>query len=92
VDLVVKEPLAMFGTHPGLTGRSAEVVLGKKSGKVSITYNLELMGLKDVGDEAVTEMLRRVKERGAAKRGLVNEAKFKEIVDSVLGRPLAKAE
>jgi hypothetical protein len=46
VDLVVKEPLAMFGTHPGLTGRSAEVVLGKKSGKVSITYNLELMGLK----------------------------------------------
>ncbi len=33
VDLVVKEPLAMFGTHPALTGREGEVVLGKKSGK-----------------------------------------------------------
>jgi methanogen homocitrate synthase len=29
VDLVVKEPLAMFGTHPALTGRRGEVVLGK---------------------------------------------------------------
>ncbi len=44
VDLVVKEPLAMFGTHPALTGRRGEVVLGKKSGKASITYNLELDG------------------------------------------------
>jgi methanogen homocitrate synthase len=25
VDLVVKEPLAMFGTHPALTGRTGEV-------------------------------------------------------------------
>src|SRR5262245_3780633 len=33
VDLVVKEPLAMFGTHPALTGRAGEVVLGKKSGR-----------------------------------------------------------
>ena len=45
VDLVVKEPLAMFGTHPALTGRRGEVVLGKKSGKASITYNLEQMGI-----------------------------------------------
>ena len=43
VDLVVKEPLAKFGTHPSLTSRRGEVVLGKKSGKLSITYNLEKM-------------------------------------------------
>ena len=86
VDLVVKEPLAMFGTHPALTGRSGEVVLGKKSGKASITYNLEQMGLKDVSDDAVSEMLRRVKQLGETKRGLLNEAEFKEIVDSVLSR------
>ena len=86
VDLVVKEPLAMFGTHPALTGRSGEVVLGKKSGKASITYHLEQMGLKDVSDDAVSEMLRRVKQLGETKRGLLNEAEFKEIVDSVLSR------
>lgn len=84
VDLVVKEPLAMFGTHPALTGRRGEVVLGKKSGKASITYNLELMGITGVDDDAVSEMLRRVKDKGIAKRGLLTQDEFKEIADTVL--------
>jgi isopropylmalate/homocitrate/citramalate synthase len=84
VDLVVKEPLAMFGTHPALTGRHGEVVLGKKSGKASILYHLEKMGIRDVDDQAVAEMLSRVKERGIEKRGLVSPDEFKEIVDGVL--------
>ncbi len=84
VDLVVKEPLAMFGTHPALTGRRGEVVLGKKSGKASITYNLEQMGIAGADDEAVGEMLRRVKERGIEKRGLLTQEEFREIADSVM--------
>ena len=84
VDLVVKEPLAMFGTHPALTGRQGEVVLGKKSGKLSITYNLEKMGITDYDDEAVAEMLKRVKEKGIEKRGLLTDDEFREIVDGVL--------
>ena len=91
VDLVIKEPLAMFGTHPALTGRSGEVVLGKKSGKASITYNLEQMGIADASDEAVTEMLRRVKDKGAEKRGLLEPAEFKEIAESVLAAPVHQA-
>jgi isopropylmalate/homocitrate/citramalate synthase len=84
VDLVVKEPLAMFGTHPSLTGRKGEVVLGKKSGKASITYNLELLGIADADDEAVAEMLKRVKDKGIEKRGLLTQDEFRDIVDSVL--------
>jgi methanogen homocitrate synthase len=84
VDLVVKEPLAMFGTHPALTGRQGEVVLGKKSGKLSITYNLEKMGITDATDEAIGEMLKRVKDKGIEKRGLLTDEEFKEIVDGVL--------
>jgi isopropylmalate/homocitrate/citramalate synthase len=84
VDLVVKEPLAMFGTHPALTGRRGEVVLGKKSGKLSITYNLEQLGIRDADDEAVGEMLKRVKDKGIEKRGLLTQEEFREIVDSVL--------
>src|SRR5258708_2907392 len=64
VDLVIKEPLAMFGTHPSLTGRKGEVVLGKKSGKMSISYNLEKLGITDADDDAVGEMLKRVKDKG----------------------------
>ncbi len=85
VDLVVKEPLAMFGTHPALTGRRGEVVLGKKSGKLSIIYNLEQLGIADVDDEAVGEMLKRVKDKGIEKRGLLTQEEFREIVETVRG-------
>src|SRR5580704_11790084 len=84
VDLVVKEPLAMFGTHPALTGRRGEVVLGKKSGKASITYNLEQLGITGTDDEAIGEMLKQVKDKGIEKRGLLTPDEFKEIVDGVL--------
>ncbi len=84
VDLVVKEPLAMFGTHPALTGRRGEVVLGKKSGKASITYHLEQLGIRDADEDAINEMLRRVKDKGIEKRGLVTPDEFREIVESVL--------
>jgi methanogen homocitrate synthase len=84
VDLVVKEPLAMFGTHPAITGRKGDVVLGKKSGKASITYTLERMGIAGADDAAVNEMLKQVKDRGIAKRGLVSDEEFREIADGVL--------
>ena len=84
VDLVVKQPLAMFGTHPSLTGRAGDVVLGKKSGKASITYTLDQMGITGTSDEAVGEMLQMVKERSIEKRGLVTEDEFREIADRVL--------
>ena len=85
VDLVLKKPLAMFGTHPALTGRSGEVVLGKKSGKASITCALEQLGISGGGDEAVGEMLRLVKEQSIARRGLVTREEFREIAQRVLG-------
>src|SRR5579862_4155816 len=90
VDLVVKEPLAMFGTHPALTGRKGEVVLGKKSGKLSITYNLEKLGITDADDEAIGEMLKRVKDKGIEKRGLLTDEEFREIVDGVMPANVAK--
>jgi isopropylmalate/homocitrate/citramalate synthase len=84
VDLVVKQPLAMFGTHPALTGRSGDVVLGKKSGKASITYTLEQMGITGTSDEAVNEMLQMVKLRSIEKRGLITPDEFRDIADRVL--------
>src|SRR2546425_1209785 len=84
VDLVVKKPLAMFGTHPALTGRSGDVVLGKKSGKASIAFALEQLGIAGVGDDAAGDMLRIVKERSIAKRALVSLEEFREIAERVL--------
>jgi hypothetical protein len=59
-------------------------VLGKKSGKASITYSLEQMGITGTDDDAVAEMLRLVKDRGIEKRGLLTPDEFRDIVECVL--------
>ena len=80
IDLVMSKPLAMFGTAPRFTGREAEIVLGKKSGKASITYTLGKLGIKNVSDESVTEMLQEVKDKGTEKKGLLSPDEIQEII------------
>ena len=80
VDLVIKEPLAMFATDPRYFGREGDIVLGKKSGKASVEYYLDLWNIKS-SDEAIAEMLSKVKALGAQKRGLVSLDEFKKIVE-----------
>lgn len=83
VDLVVKEPLAMFATDPRFFGRTAEIVLGKKSGKASITYYLEKMG-KTASDEQVADLLAQVKAAGVQKKRLLTQEEFEKMVDATL--------
>jgi methanogen homocitrate synthase len=80
IDLVMKTPLAMFATAPQFFGREGEVVLGKKSGKASVTYMLEKLGVKNVGDETVAEILKDVKAMGTEKRSLLTTDEFKDIL------------
>jgi isopropylmalate/homocitrate/citramalate synthase len=84
IDLVMTKPLAMFGTAPRLTGREAEIVLGKKSGKASITYTLEKLGIKNVSDERVTEILKAVKDKGTEKKGLLSPDEVQAIIKGKL--------
>jgi isopropylmalate/homocitrate/citramalate synthase len=48
------------------------------------------MGITNADDETVSEILRQVKEKGIEKRGLVDDAEFKQIVEAVTASP-AKA-
>jgi len=57
------------------------VVLGKKSGLDSIRIKAEELGL-DVPEELRAELLARVKELGARKRGLVTDDEFRELCDA----------
>jgi len=82
---VMNDPLVMFGTHPSLTGRAGEVVLGKKSGKASIIYKLGELRMGEASDEQLAEMLARVKQKGIEKRDILSEAEFREIVNQVRG-------
>jgi methanogen homocitrate synthase len=83
IQYVMEDPLVMFGTHPALTGRNGEVVLGKKSGKASIVYKLGELGLGEADDDQVTEMLTRVKQKGIEKRDILDDTEFKTIVSEV---------
>jgi len=83
VDLVIKTPLAMFATDPKFTGREGKIVLGKKSGKLSVKYYLEKLGIKNVSEEQTMEIVKKVKKLGINKRTLLNEEEFKNIVKEV---------
>ena len=85
VDLVIKTPLAMFATDPKFTGREGKIVLGKKSGKLSVKYYLEKLGIKNVSEEQTMEIVKKVKKIGINKRALLNEEEFKSIVKEVSG-------
>jgi methanogen homocitrate synthase len=86
VNLVVENPLAMFAVHPGFVGRKGKVVLGKKSGKLSITYKLAELGLGEADDETVSALLAAVKDAGNSKRGLVDDDEFRAMA-ARLGSP-----
>ena len=71
----------MFATDPRIFGREADIALGKKSGKASIQYYLDQLGL-EASDEQVAEMLAEVKALGIRKKGLVTLEEFREIAGS----------
>lgn len=83
INYVMHDPLVMFGTHPALTGRVGEVVLGKKSGKASIEYKLQELGLGAATDDETAEMLSEVKQAGIAKRDILTDDEFIKIVGGV---------
>jgi len=83
VDLVMKEPLAMFATNPSIFGRTGDIALGKKSGKASVEYFLEREGIRANNTE-IAEMVTRVKETGTEKKRLLTEEEFRSIVHAVM--------
>ncbi len=89
IQYVMHDPLVMFGTHPALTGRAGEVVLGKKSGKASVVYKLDQMGMGAADDDGIAEILEAVKRAGIKKRDILTDDEFKAIAEPVLARRAA---
>ncbi len=84
IQYVMHDPLVMFGTHPALTGREGEVVLGKKSGKASIIYKMGQLNLGEISDDQAADILNLVKQKGIEKRDTLSDEEFKAIVAEVL--------
>jgi len=58
-------------------------VLGKKSGKASIIYKMGEMGLGELDDDKIMRILDEVKRTGIAKRDVLSDEEFANIVASV---------
>jgi methanogen homocitrate synthase len=83
INFVMNDPLVMFATHPSLTGKEGEVVLGKKSGKASIIYKMGELGMGELDDDKVVKILDEVKSAGIAKRDVLTTEEFMNIVAAV---------
>lgn len=79
VDLVMSQPLAMFATDPRITGNRAGVVLGKKSGYLSVQVKAKEFGL-DLTRETADAVLLDVKHLGMEKKALVTDEEFHTIL------------
>ena len=80
---LISYPPSVEGYSPELVGREREVLLSKKSGKKSVEYKLDKLGLYAAQGQ-VDEILNKVKELGLKKKGLVNDNELKEIVARVV--------
>jgi isopropylmalate/homocitrate/citramalate synthase len=78
-------PEAIEPFSADLVGARREIVLGKKSGLDSIALKASALDL-DVPTERRKEVLEMVKARGLAKRGLVSDEEFREIVTAICAR------
>ncbi len=83
VAQLISFPPAVEGYSPELVGREREVLLGKKSGKRSVEYKLEKLGIQATADQ-VNEVVKKVKELGMKKRGLVTDNEFRSIVARIV--------
>jgi isopropylmalate/homocitrate/citramalate synthase len=77
---VLKEPFTAEAYKPEIVGQTREILLGKKSGLVSIAHKLEALGLTlDQGRHG--ELLESVKILATRQRRALNDAEFTELVE-----------
>lgn len=78
------EPLEVYPLSPGFLGaENPKQVLGKGSGKASVTYKLKELGKDVPSDEEVREIVMKIKDLSLKKKGLLSNDEFMSIVNNV---------
>jgi isopropylmalate/homocitrate/citramalate synthase len=80
---VIAYPPSVEPYSPELLGREREVLLSKKSGKKSVEFKLEKINVKATSEQT-DEILKRVKDLGVSKKGILTDDEFKGIVKQVV--------
>jgi isopropylmalate/homocitrate/citramalate synthase len=80
---LIKDPFTAEPYQPELVGQRREVLIGKKSGLVSISHKVKEMGLP-LPEERFSELLTRVKQTAVSKRRALTDEEFKALAEAML--------
>lgn len=78
VASVLKNPYTAEAYDPAIVGQRREILLGKKSGLVSVKYKADQLGIS-LTDQQMAAVLNRVKERAVQLRRALADDEFAEI-------------
>jgi len=78
---LLKEPFTAESYSPELVGQRRQILVGKGSGLVSISYKVNELGL-DVPETSFPSLLTRVKEEAMRNRRALTDAEFAEIASA----------
>lgn len=83
MDMVKKQPRTVFPVVPSFVGRQPKVVMGKKSGILSVGMKLEEWGLTAT-EEQMREMTERVKAMAVQRRRALTDEEVRGIYEAVV--------
>jgi len=78
---VLKEPFTAEAYRPEIVGQSREILLGKKSGLISVTHKLRELGLT-VPEDRHQALLDEIKAIATRNRRAVTDAELRELVEA----------
>jgi isopropylmalate/homocitrate/citramalate synthase len=76
-------PPAVEAYDPSIVGRQTKVVLGKKSGRSSVEYMINRLGLPPLSLGQTDLLVSKIKSLSLEKKGPVDVSEFKELVEAV---------
>jgi Isopropylmalate/homocitrate/citramalate synthases len=82
VDGIMKNSLCYEPYNPELVGQKREIILGKKSGRASLTLKMKQLHLK-LSELLLPQILQQVKELSIEKNDCVSDQEFIQIVNDV---------
>jgi isopropylmalate/homocitrate/citramalate synthase len=80
---LLQDPFTCEPYDPALVGQQRKIMLGKKSGLVSISHKIKEMGLS-IPEERLPEMLTQIKEAAVNKHRALTDDEFKEVAEAMV--------
>ena len=80
---LLKEPRTVEAFGPELLGQKHQIELGKKAGKANITWKIDKLGLAQLPDDQVGQLVQGVKEKATEIKEALNDEQFRELYDTV---------